>query len=190
MSTLLKVLHGSWTIPEVARQLIYILRKCVCCSIIPTSCILCLATLWHHRNSVPSRGDRHVKTWVQRHVIVELKWQTQEWLIWIFVEQSGRELVVGFTKVGRVGFKRETWNKRQVTGSVVGSRKHYQVAAIYAITCHKSQGLTLPAIVVHWRKEFVPGLTYVACTRVKSCNPLQIVGFARSQLLPPSEQSL
>ena len=61
---------------------------------------------------------------------------------------------------------------------------------MYAITCHKSQGLTLPAVVVHCSKEFVPGLTYVACTRVKSSENIQVIGFKRSHLLPPSEEAI
>ena len=62
---------------------------------------------------------------------------------------------------------------------------------MYAITCHKSQGLTLPAAVVfHCSKEFVPGLTYVAYTRVKSSENIQVIGFKRSHLLPPSEEAI
>lgn len=108
----------------------------------------------------------------------------------IFIGQAEKELIVDFPEVGKVSLKRETWNKRLVTGSIVGSRKQYPVAAMYAITCHKSQGLTLPAVVLHSSKEFVPGLTYVACTRVESCNHLQIVGFDRSHLLKPNKESV
>ena len=77
-------------------------------------------------------------------------------------------------------FRRETWNKRPETGSIVGARKQFPVAAMYAITCHKSQGLALPAVVLHSSKAFVAGLTYVACTRVETVNHLQIVGFGLS----------
>lgn len=108
----------------------------------------------------------------------------------IFVELKGREVVVEFAEVGKVSLKRETWAKRVISGNIVGSRKQFPVAAMYAITCHKSQGLTLPAVVLHASKEFVPGLSYVACTRVESCNNLQILGFSKSQLLEPSEDSL
>ena len=107
-----------------------------------------------------------------------------------FWEQAGERLIVHFPKIGKVGLKRETWNKRHTSGRLVGSRKQYPVVAMYAITCHKSQGLTLPAVVVHCSKEFVPGLTYVACTRVKSSENIQIIGFKRSHLLPPSEEAI
>ena len=107
-----------------------------------------------------------------------------------FLHQAGEHLIVDFPTIGKIGLKRETWNKRLVSGRLVGSRKQYPVVAMYAITCHKSQGLTLPAVVVHCSKEFVPGLTYVACTRVKSSENIQVIGFKRSHLLPPSEEAI
>ena len=108
----------------------------------------------------------------------------------IFLEPAGNELTVDFPEVGKVKIKREAWNKRLETGSIVGSRKQLPLVAMYAITCHKSQGLALPAVVLHSSTEFVPGLTYVACTRVKTFHYLQIVGFDRSQLLKPKEKSV
>ena len=86
---------------------------------------------------------------------------------------------------GKIGLKRETWNNRLTRRHLVGSRKQYPEVAMYTITCHKSQGRTLPAVVVHCSKEFVPGLTYVACTRVKSSENIQVIGFKRSHLLHP-----
>lgn len=55
---------------------------------------------------------------------------------------------------------------------------------MYAITCHKAQGLTLPAAVVHCSKEFVPGLVYVSLSRVKKSSHLQVLNFNHMQLLP------
>ncbi len=73
---------------------------------------------------------------------------------------------------------------------VVGSRTQFPVALMFAITCHKSQGLTLPAVVLHCSKEFVAGLTYVAMTRVRSCENIQVLGFHPSKLLPPPEEAI
>ena len=103
-----------------------------------------------------------------------------------FLDQGGEHLIVDFPKIGKIGLKRETYGTNVSTsGRLVGCRKQYPVVAMYAITCHKSQGLTLPAVVVHCSKEFVPGLTYVACTRVKSSENIQVIGFKRSHLLHP-----
>ena len=39
----------------------------------------------------------------------------------------------------------------------------------YAVTCHKSQGLTLDKVVIDLgEKEFSSGLTFVACSRVRN----------------------
>ena len=38
----------------------------------------------------------------------------------------------------------------------------------------KTQGLTLPHAVVHFSKKFVPGLIYVAISRVRHPDDLQI----------------
>lgn len=56
---------------------------------------------------------------------------------------------------------------------------------MYAITCHKAHGLTLPAAIVHCSKEFVSGLVHVALTRVPSCQVLLVLNFAPYQLVPP-----
>lgn len=93
-----------------------------------------------------------------------------------FVLCDGESILVEFPEVGTVRLKRETWQKRDPQGHVVGTRKQFPVALMFAITCHKSQGLTLPAVVLHCRKEFVPGLTYVSLTRVKSCEHIQVLG--------------
>lgn len=72
----------------------------------------------------------------------------------------------------------------------MGSRTQFPVALMFAITCHKSQGLTLPAAVLHCSKEFVAGLSYVAMTRVRSCEHIQVLGFHPNQLLAPSEEAI
>lgn len=56
------------------------------------------------------------------------------------------------------------------------------------MTVHKAQGQTLPAAVVHCSKEFVPGLIYVALSRVKTCAHLQVLNFAPKQLICPPEE--
>lgn len=102
-----------------------------------------------------------------------------------FVGTRGNDVVVDFGGEGQVVVKRETWTKTSRTGDAVGSRTQIPLCLMWGITCHKSQGLTLPSAVIHCTKEFVPGLLYVSMTRVKSANHLKVIDFNQRQLLPP-----
>ena len=58
----------------------------------------------------------------------------------------------------------------------------------YAITLHKSQGLTLDSVVVHCSTQFVPGLIYVSSSRVRSASHIHMVNFKPSQLLKQPQE--
>ena len=165
------------------------------------SCIMCSMPGEFLRFEATDEGDTFRMQWQAEKTIL-LKPGCKVMLLWnvsddlrngtsgTFLEQAAEHLIIDFLKIGKIGLKRETWNKRLTSGRLVGSRKQYPVVAMYAITCHKSQGQTLPAVVVHCSKEFVPRLTYVACTCVKSSENIQVIGFKRSHLLPPSEEAI
>ena len=93
-------------------------------------------------------------------------------------------LQVQFEDVGTVSIRRETWIQRNRLGERIGSVIQFPIVLAYAVTCHKSQGLELPAVVLHSSKEFVPGLIYVAVSRVRSADTLQVTGFNTHQVLP------
>ena len=108
----------------------------------------------------------------------------------IFLKESEDQLLIDFPDKGKVNLSRVIWHKRSTTGHIIGTRKQFPIVPMYAITCHKSQGLTLPAVVVHCSKEFVPGLTYIAFSRANRAAHSQVIGFSPDQLLPQREDSL
>lgn len=107
----------------------------------------------------------------------------------IFLREVDNQLEVEISR-RVIRLDKVTWMKHNRKGEVVGSRTQYPLTLFYASTCHKVQGLTLDGAVVHSCKEFVPGLIYVAASRVKHEDQLQLVNFNRKQLIPPSTEVL
>ena len=85
--------------------------------------------------------------------------------------------LVQFENEGIVPIGKETWNTNDERGQKIGSVCQYPVIVAYAITCHKSQGLTLDSVVVHCATEYLPGLIYVLSSRVRSASHIQMVNF-------------
>ncbi|MBK8228151.1 MAG: AAA family ATPase [Flavobacteriales bacterium] len=77
--------------------------------------------------------------------------------------------------------KRETWeNKRYVVNAatkeqqeeVLGTFEQYPVKLAWAITVHKSQGLTFSKAIIDVGHAFAPGQVYVALSRLRSLDGL------------------
>ena len=96
--------------------------------------------------------------------------------------------LVWFENEGIVPIGKETWNNNDERVQKIGSICQYPSIVADAITCHKSQGLTLDSVVVHCSTEFVPGLIYVSSSRVRSASHIQMVNFKPSQLLKQPQE--
>ena len=94
------------------------------------------------------------------------------------VNISSDFIEVKFTDSGQIfTLTKEVWENKtyklnpetnEVDEEVVGSFKHYPIRLAWAITIHKSQGLTFEKAVVDVGKSFAAGQTYVALSRCTS----------------------
>src|SRR5690606_14504577 len=84
--------------------------------------------------------------------------------------------VVRFLDGQRVLVLPEVWDakEKQETATTVLARTQLPLALAWATTIHKSQGQTLPFAVVDIADCFAPGQAYVALSRCKSDDRLQI----------------
>jgi len=89
--------------------------------------------------------------------------------------------VVEFRDGRRVTMVPDVWELRD------GERKRASISQVplrlaWAITVHKSQGMTLDAAKIDLRKAFVEGMGYVALSRVRDLDNLYLYGINRRAL--------
>ena len=89
--------------------------------------------------------------------------------------------VVEFRDGRRVTMVPDVWELRD------GERKRASISQVplrlaWAITVHKSQGMTLDTAKIDLRKAFVEGMGYVALSRVRDLDNLYLYGINRRAL--------
>ena len=68
-----------------------------------------------------------------------------------------------------------TW-ELEIDGQTLASVEQIPLRLAWAITVHKSQGMTLESARVDLSRSFVPGMGYVALSRVRSIEGLDLIG--------------
>ncbi len=78
-----------------------------------------------------------------------------------------------------------TVSDRNDPSKIVAKRTQLPLKLAWAITAHKSQGMTLPCVEVHCGNEFTSGQLYVSLSRAQESKGLSLVGFSNARFIPP-----
>jgi len=88
---------------------------------------------------------------------------------------DGMPIVI--TTAGRkITLEREDWSLENDSGKVLATVSQVPLRLAWAITIHKSQGMTLDAAQIDLSKTFEVGQGYVALSRIKSIEGLSLLG--------------
>lgn len=107
------------------------------------------------------------------------------------------EITVVFKDGIEMQLEKETWNnlrfeynqeEDKVDEKILGTFTQYPIKPAWAITIHKSQGLTFDEVVIDAGRAFAPGQVYVALSRCRTLNGITLLSEITSEAIKTDER--
>ena len=96
-------------------------------------------------------------------------------------DAMGAPVVEIYSSSKRLHVQQADWEVEE-NGKVKASISQYPLRLAWAITIHKSQGMSLDSAEIDLSKTFAYGMGYVALSRVRTLAGIRLVGFAKDAL--------
>ncbi len=90
--------------------------------------------------------------------------------------------IVQISKDIKIEVQKEKWTMENEFGEELASVTQYPLKLAWAITVHKSQGMTLSSAEIDLSKTFETGQGYVALSRIRDLNGLRLKGYNEKAL--------
>jgi len=102
-----------------------------------------------------------------------LRKKRDEYVIEVVFDANGKKVYVFPNDFNVECFVSDEENKR-IKKEIVGTVRQFPIRLAYAVTIHKSQGMTIPRLHVNLARVFAPGQTYVAFSRATGLDGLTL----------------